>query len=149
MAILIVTGVGGVSSFVLLNRYATGNRDRSTARALCQERIEQVLTLPFTPQTQVMPVVTGQDNQQYYLLGTYSNYNTASNAYTGPANQQTSNEPVTIYKQPDGTSLVTGTRTTTVTSAGINGLVSVTVTVTYTVRGQPVTYSLSTLRSVD
>ena len=162
LAILVITGVGSVSGFLLLNRYASDNRDRAAAKALCQERVEQILTLPFNPKAGVVPAVVGQDGVTYYLLGQAStgsppSYDTSNN-YIGAANQQTSNEPVTISLQPNGSATaatpVTGTRTITVSAApslltlGLD-LVRATVTVTWTIRGTTNTYTLYALRSPD
>ncbi len=154
LAVLVVTGVGAVSGFMLLNRYASDNRDQSTARELCQERIEQVMTMPFSPRLGNYPAVVGQDGNTYNLLGTATDYS-ATYAYIGAGGQQTSStyntpgEPVTIYRQPTGTKLITGNRTTTIWSAGSNNLVRIAVTVTYTLRGQSKNYTLYTLRGPD
>ena len=148
--------MGGVSGFLLLNRYATDNRDRNAAKELCQERLEQMLVLPFNPKAGVVPTVVGQDGVTYYLLGKTTNYDAANN-YTGGANLQTSSEAVTVSLQPNGTATaatpVTGTRTTTIstassTTAGLC-LVQVSVTVTWVVRGTSNTYTLYALRSAD
>lgn len=164
LAILVLTGVGSVSGFMLLNRYATTNRDKAAAKALCQERIEQIVSLPFRPKDGIVPTVTGQDGNTYYPLGQSATASSPSydsnNAYTGAANQQTSStynsngEPVTLALQPNGTSTaltpVTGFRTTTVSVANATlSLVRVTVTVTWTTRGQTNSYTLYALRSPD
>ena len=167
LAVLVLTSVGGVSGFVLLNRYASDNRDRSAAKALCQERIEQIMTLPYRPAqgNGFMPVVTSQDSSTtYYLLGQVSTATTDytntgyPNFYTGTASQQTSTtsgEPVIISVQPNGaataTTPVKGFRFTTVTNVGTPTapLVQASVTVTWTIRGNTNSYVLYTLRSPD
>ena len=178
MAILVLTTVGGVSGFMIFNNYAASSRNISSAKALCQERIEEVQTMIFTPPT-VVPTVTGQmdtatNYTNYFLLGPGSNsvngsqnvkvnsvYNTTTGVYTG-SSPLTPNvpEPVRVYVQQDGvTNTVIGTRTTTVslsslvdTSAskfGSLGVMMFTVTVNYTYRGKAYSYSMYTLRSPD
>ena len=170
LAVLVLTSVGGMTGFSLLNRYAMDNSDRSAAKALCQERIEQILTLPYRPiqGNASMPVVTSQQDPSisYYLLGNAnSDYDLTTGIYTGAANQQTSGtsgEPVIISAQPNSTGTVatpvTGYRfttvtkapTTLVTTAGTSvPMVLATVTVTWTIRGTTNSYSLYTLRSPD
>ena len=170
LAVLVLTAVGGMTGFSLLNRYAMDNADRSAAKALCQERIEQILTLPYRPiqGNAFMPVVTSQQDPSisYYLLGNAnSDYDLTTGLYTGTAGQQTSGtsgEPVIISAQPNSTGTVTtpvtGYRFTTVTKAPTTLLtaaktsvpiVLATVTVTWTIRGTTNSYSLYTLRSPD
>ena len=170
LAVLVVTGIGGMTGFSLLNRYASDNRDRSAAKALCQERIEQIMTLPYSPiqGNAFMPVVPNpqdpNNTNPFFLLGNAnSDYDLTTGLYTGAANQQTSGttgEPVVISAQPNATGTaatpVTGYRFTTV-SKGNTGttnaagtqipFVVATVTVTWTIRGTTNSYSLYTLRS--
>ena len=131
LAVLVVTGVGGVSGFMLLNRYASDNRDLSAAKALCQERIEQVLTLPYRPKDAIgasssststsgstttttsqngddlMPHVVSQQDPGvvYYLLGHYTDYDTYGHYKTSGIQQTsgTAGEPVVLALQPNGT----------------------------------------------
>ena len=168
LAILVLTTVGGVSGFMIFNNYAASSRNISSAKALCQERIEEVQTMIFTPPT-VVPTVTGQiDGANYYLLGPGSNstgattvYNT-SGTYTGSSPLvTTAAESVRVYVQQNGTTnTVLGTRTTSVSlsslidastgnSAASLGVMTFTVTVNYTYRGKSYTYSMYTLRSPD
>ena len=140
MAVLVVTTVGGVSGFMVFNNYAASSRNISSAKALCQERIEEVQTMIFTPPSNV-PTVIGQmdtalNNTNYFLLGPGSNsvsgmvnglpgpsvpsvYNTTTGVYTGSSPLTPNNpEPVRVYVQQDGvTNTVIGTRTTTVSLA--------------------------------
>ncbi len=140
LAVLVVSSVGCVFSFMMLNQYAANLRNISSAKELCQERIEQVRGLTFTPPA-TTPLVPGQDGKFYFPLGMPSampsplptpvppattlvtvpasgataDYN-SSGVFTGGSGQTTLTEPVTIYAPRDGTtaSAVTGTRTTTV-----------------------------------
>lgn len=158
LAVLAVTGIGTVSGFMLLNRYASDNRDRNAARFLCQERIEQALTLPYRPYitatnlTKVLPSVTGQDGTAIYPLGKDTDYDN-NGVYQG-GTQQTSSEAVTISLQPNGTQAaatpVTGTRTTTLSVANATySLMRVSVNVSWVIRGQTKSYTLYTVRTKD
>ena len=153
LALLIVSGVAGVYSFMLLNRYAARERYITEAKALCQERIEQVLTLLYTPPG-TLPTVTGQNGTLYSILGTSTNY-TSAGVYTAAESFQ---EPVTLYlaQDPTSASTVTGTRTTLVTPANMidssgTGLVlpmvQFTVTVAWVANGENHSYSMYTMRA--
>lgn len=153
LAVLVFAGVGSVTGFMFLNRRTSDNRDMTAARELCQERIEQVMTLPFNPASGSMPMVIGQDGQTYYLLGQVGDYD-ASRNYAGKngntsSTYNPSGEAVVVYKTPNGNGLVTGYRTTLVESVGVPSLVRFTVAVNYTVRGTTKNYTLYTLRSLD
>ena len=169
LTILVLTTVGGVSGFIMLNQYASNLRNLSSAKVLCQERIEQVQTMLFTPPTNV-PTVTGQiDGNTYYLLGPGTNstgqtsvYDATTGAYTGTTPRVTTTaETVQVYVQQDGTTnTVPGTRTTTIglstltdASTGSSGsslkVMTFTVQVSYTYRGKTYSYSMYTLRGPD
>ena len=168
LAILVLTTVGGVSGFMIFNQYAASSRNIASAKALCQERIEEVQTMIFTPPT-VVPTVPGQmDGKTYYLLGPGSNstgatsvYN-SSGTYTGTSPLVTTTaESVRVYVQQDGaTNTVPGVRTTSVSLSSLIdastgnsstslGVMTFTVTVNYTFRGKSYTYSMYTLRGPD
>ena len=169
ICILALTSCGGVAAFTMLNRYASTLRNTSSAKALCQERIEQAMSLPFNPPSTIA-IVSAQQTAYgpYNLLGAATDWTTVSApysagtpvSYTGTSSGlQTSSEPVNVYVQQDGTTAtVTGTRTTTVTSmiATLPSSPNVqvpsvlfTVQVTYIFRGNANTYSMSTVRSFD
>ena len=172
LTILVLTSFGGIGAFTLLNRYAATTRNACSAKALCQERIEQVMALPFHPPLTVPSVpgaITG--NGPFNILGTGANWSSDTPPYINGSNVtyaatsgtnglQTSTEPVTICLQQDGaTATVTGTRTTTVKSivtalTPATGAINVptvlfTVNVAYTDRNTTKTYSMSTLRAFD
>ena len=138
--VLVMVVAGSMYSFMVLNRYAANLRNLSAAKELCQERVEQVSTMSFSPPS-TTPLVPGQDGKYYYILGMPSvlpaipsgltampttvpssspqaaaDYN-SSGAYTDGSGMASLVEPVTIYGPRNGTtaSAVTGTRTTTVT----------------------------------
>lgn len=171
VAILGVTACGGIGAFTFLNRYASSLRNVSSAKALCQERIEQAISQPFNPPVGVPSVPAAKSGYgPFSILGTSANW--AAATATAPYNNstplsstaaaagiQTSTEPVDVYVQQDGGSAtaVTGTRTTKITymSATPTGVtfavptVLFTVQVSYTFRDKPYTYSMSTLRTFD
>ena len=174
MGVLVITGIGGYSGFLLLNRYASNLRNMSRARALCQERIEQGLSLPFRP-TAIVPTFpaapsadpTVSSPTPCPILGTSSNY--TSGAFTG-SNVQTSKETIPVLMQSEntltsGASNVTYTRTTTVSPAAFYlmtasggkvsatttslNMIQMTVTVSWIYRGTTYSTSMSTLRAQD
>ncbi len=170
VAILALTTTGGIAAFLTLNRYAANLRNLSEARVLCQERIDQALTLRFLPPSSVVPLAPNSDpttiaaSPTLPILGATTLYNTTTSAYSGANNLQTSTENIPIYTQSDGTSAmssanVTYTRTTTVTPSGLlyatatgNTTTSLnimlfTVTVSYVFHGTTYSTSMSTLRS--
>lgn len=177
LGVLVVTSVGGVSAFILLNRWASNERNITAAKELCQERIEQAQTMTYSPVSNT-PLVVGQTvngttGKNYKILGVA--YKDANNpdglganydnngVLTSTGTLTTSSEPVNIYlRQENGTNLVAGTRTTTIalpttltdftpgTGTGNQlSIVQFTVTVTYNYRGKDYSYSMYTLRSVD
>ena len=176
LGVLAVTSVGGVSAFLLLNRYAAVNRCEVAAKELCQERIDQAQTMIFTPVTNT-PIITGQTvngtlGAQWKILGASynlpgTNTHDPSSPYDNNGNLlsastiTTSTEPVNVYLQQEtGTTVIAGTRTTTVglptnlTDISTNNqqqlkIIQFTVTVTFAFRGQNFSYSMYTLRGND
>ena len=165
--VLALTSVGGVSAFLLLNRYAASARSITAAKELCQERIEQAQTMVFVP-TSNTPSVTGQTvngtaSGPFKILGNSyldSNPNYDINGQlTTNSTLTTSTEPVNIYlKQETGTNIIAGTRTTKialptaltdVSGTGQLKIIQFTVTVAYTIRDTNYSYSMYTLRSAD
>ena len=168
VAVLSITSVGGFAAFLSLNRYAANLRNLSTARALCQERVEQALALAFRPTASIVPIAPNADaatkaaTPMVAILGATTNYNTTSGAFTGGSNFQSSTETIPVYTQSDGTSArnsanVTFTRTTTVSPTTLNyaakgtslNLVLFTVNVSYVFHGTTYATSMTTLRGPD
>lgn len=148
VGILALTTVGGISAFTLLNNYAASNRNLTSAKELCQERIEQALGMGFQPPA-ILPQVNG-----YYILGQASNWSRSNNLATGPTSEVTTSTEnnVNVYLQQDGqTVLVPGTRTTSIVcpNAAQTDVAQFTVKVNYTYRGKPFTYQMTTLRTSD
>ena len=165
--VLVITSVGGYSGFLLLNRQAANMRNISMARALCQERIEQTLTLPLRPVGKAPTFPTAPsavpNATPCAILGTSANY--SGSAFTGN-NLQTSIETIPIYTKSEATDAnygtVTYTRTSTVTPASLNVLapdgstgssslnvLQFTVAVSWTFRGSSYSTSMTTLRYPD
>lgn len=170
LGVLALGTMGGISSFMILNRYAANLRNLSEARALCQERIEQALTLRFLPPSSTVPLAPNSDpttvtaTPTLPILGPAADYNTTTSAYSGASGLQTSIENIPIYTQSDGTSAnnsanVTYTRTTTVSPAGLMynaagvatttslNVMLFTVTVSYVFHGQTYSTSMNALRT--
>ena len=174
LGVLAVTSVGGVSAFILLNRWASNERNLTAAKELCQERIEQAQTLPYSPAT-VTPLVVGQTvngvaAKNYKILGVANKDTNNPDGLSANYDSNglltstfTSTEPVNIYlRQENGTNVVAGTRTTTVAlpttltdfTPGLGngtqlGMVQFTVVVTYNYRGKDYSYSMYTLRTIE
>ena len=167
VGILALTTMGGVAGYFLMNRYAANLRNIGMPRAICQERFEQAITLPFRPSTGTVPLAPSADpvnTASRAILGASTNYNT-SGAFTAGANYQTSTETIPIYTQSDGTAAaksanVTYVRTSTVSPTALVSTSGVTtgtslnvvqfqVTVKYVFRGRSYSTSMSTLRGPD
>lgn len=131
---VLILGIGvvsGISALTSGNRKAETNRIRNAAIALCQERIDQVVTAPFSPPG-TMP----------------SSFGTA---WPAPATDTvTSTETVQLCTDAGGGSTLSGTRITLVSLANATlNLVRVTARVTYTYRGTNYVCETYSLRSPD
>lgn len=122
--------LGAATSLIFANRTGTMDRSRTSARALCQDRIEQVLSQPYTPPNK-LPAVFGT----WPIPGT----DTVS-----------STDPVDVYVDDAGNKVINGTRTVTVSrpNATLN-YVLVTARVDYTYRGRSYQQEISTVRAPD
>ena len=89
VAILALTTTGGIAAFLTLNRYAANLRNLSEARVLCQERIDQALTLRFLPPSSVVPMAPNSDpttttaSPTLAILGPTTAYSTTTSALSG------------------------------------------------------------------
>ena len=175
LAVLSMTTMGGISAFLLLNRYAANLKNLGEARALCQERIEQAQTLAFRPTASVLPLAPNADattkaaTPTIGIFGPTTDYNTSTGAFTAGTNVQTTTETIPIATQSDGTTVgsssVTYTRTTTVTPAALTlsteasgvvtstattlGMIQFAVNVSYVFHGTTYSMSMNTLRGPD
>jgi type II secretory pathway pseudopilin PulG len=154
VAIVSLTVTSMMSAFTLLNQMASISRNQSSAKALCQQRVEQVLSLPFHPPA-VLPSIDG-----FNLLGQASDWTASAPPYTmgsKPAFQQpgtsvqTSTEAVSVHVEQDGATVtVPGTRKTSITCTDPTlNLAQFTVTVSYTYRSRRFNYDMYCLRGSD
>ncbi len=161
LAVLALGVVALMTGFTTLNASAASSRLAVSAKALCQERIEQVITQPFHPPAQLTTVKGAPPNPDFNLMGTAANWTTAAGPYTdsspfsfqGVGAVQTSQDTVNVCVQQDGvTTSVSGVRTTTMSvpdSTNSPDLALFTVTLTYSYRGRTFSTTMSTLRAVD
>lgn len=120
-------------SMTQMNRYATAARLRTLALAVAQQRVDAILTTPWTiTGTRPTILTAGTATENNLVIG-----DDATNAQAGL------NSPFTSY---DVT--VTATRTTVVTNLTARTLRAV-VTVSYNYRNRPYTIQLTTLRATD
>lgn len=122
--------LGAATSLIFANRTGSVDRSRTSARALCQDRIEQVLSQPYTPPNK-LPAVFG--------------------TWPIPATDTvTSTDPVDVYVDDAGNKVINGTRTVTVSrpNATLN-YVLVTARVDYTYRGTTYQQEINTVRAPD
>jgi type II secretory pathway pseudopilin PulG len=134
LASILVVGIcvgSAIASMASINRLAEVNRSLNYAVALCQERIAQTVASPFSPPT-IVPSFFGTT---WPIPGTET---------------VTSTETVQLYTDVNGSSAVTGTRTTLVSlaSAPLN-LIRVTARINYTYRGKDYVCETFTLRTPD
>ena len=177
LGVLALGTMGGISAFLLLNRYAANLRNMSVARALCQERIEQALTLPFRAPTSTlsgtMPMAPNADaatkasgadprdprtsqqleRQRRALISASAPSKLLPKPFPSPRNRKTS----TVSNSAN----ITYTRTTTIAPASLYyatgsgttttslNILQFTVTVVYVFRGQTYSASMNTLRGPD
>jgi type II secretory pathway pseudopilin PulG len=116
------TTIGALTKF---NAFASESRNATGAYAAAMNQIDAIESAtPFTPPTQIPPVLT---------VGAQ------------PA------EVVKIYEDANNNTIVSGTRTTTVADVSTGGVAiyRATVTVNYTYLGRPYSYSMQTLRASD
>ena len=166
--VLAITAMSGFSGFLLLNRYAANLRNITVARSLCQERIEQAMTLPFRPgaSTPVVPSAPSADPTSTgarTILGTATNY--TNGAFNAGNDVQTSTETIPFFTKQESTNITTDptvvfTRTVTVSPANLNAyassgagaslnIIKFTVTVSWTFRNSNYSTAMTALRSPD
>lgn len=132
-AVLALFIVGSVSAMAQVNRWAVAARYRTLALALVQQRIDQILTTPWSILSTTPAILTpGTTTETKLPLDNdpYNNETGLSSAFTNLDVQ------------------VIDTRTTTITSISSH-LVSAVVTVNYTYRNHSYSLSMTTLRASD
>ena len=122
--------LSAVTGLLAANRMGAVERVRTSARMLCQDRIEQALSQPFAlPST--IPAIFG--------------------TWPVPATQTTTaTDTVQVYADEGGTALINGTRTVLVSRPDTTrNYVLVTARVDYTYRGSNYRQEISTVRAPD
>lgn len=158
--------VVSILSFTTFNRFASNSRYQTLALAVAQERMDEIMTSQCTSNT------NSSLGPKLALSGTTVSPN-SSNVYSSivESNLPLNNDPYNLTRKTviSGTTqqaltvTLTGTiaagavdtqvidtRTTTFTAVSGNvRLLKVTVTVAYTYRGTPFSFSMTTVRSTD
>lgn len=125
--------VGSVSAMAQVNRWAVSCRLRTLATALVEQRVDQILTTPWSVLATTPAILTaGTITETKIPLD-----NDPFNSETGLSSAFTNLDVQVI-----------DTRTTVVTSLS-SRMVKAVVTVTYTYRNHHYTVSMTTLRSTD
>ena len=139
-SILAVAILGALSIMSQINRWACAARLRTLALALAQQKIDEILTTPWsvndatngtTPAA--LTVVTPSTPQETNLPLDNDNFNNA----TGLSS---------VFSSLD--TPINGSRMTTIKSAGTR-MISASVVVSYTYRGHTYTETMNTLRTTD
>ncbi|MEI9895853.1 MAG: hypothetical protein WDN28_18755 [Chthoniobacter sp.] len=125
--------VGAVSAMAQINRWASAARMRTLATALVQQKIDEVLTTPWSVLSTTPTVLTaGTVTETRLPLN-----NDAFNNETGLSSAFTNLDVQVI-----------DTRTTVITSVSAH-MIRALVTVSYTYRGHSYSISMTTLRTTD
>lgn len=135
MGIMVIFVATALASLTQFNRYAAASRLRAHALFLCQQRVDEVLTTPWTLNATVpTPAVL--------VVGTRTESNLVMNA--DATNTQTGLKSLfTDLAKP-----VTATRTTVITNISTR-VVRANVTVTFAYAGHTYTVALTTMRTTD
>lgn len=143
VAMSVIGLVAGSSVWAMLdsNRFAAIDRVRTAAKAACQEKIDQALTVPYASDAIPPLFTTGSP-----ATIPSPNGNPDRGTQTIPA------ETISLYVDQDNTSpaAVQGTRITRVSlSDAALGLVRVWVRVDYSFRGKAYSYEMYVVRAPD
>lgn len=150
VAVFSLFAVGSIYALTQANRFASNSRYRTLALAACQQKIDQVMTAPWSmspnsttpPVLSVNPTTFTSTTTESALPLNNDAFNSAtglSSAFTNSDVQVLDSRVTVITKQTD----CTGKSDLT------SRLLRADVTVTYTYRGKQVTVSMSTLRTAD
>ncbi|MDR3403002.1 MAG: hypothetical protein P4L99_10945 [Chthoniobacter sp.] len=132
-SILALFIVGAVSTMTQVNRWASAARMRTLATALVQQRIDQILTTPWSVLSTTPTILTAGTTTETKLPLN----NDAFNNETGLSSAFTNLDVQVI-----------DTRTTVITSVSAH-MIKAVVTVSYTYRAHSYTISMTTLRTTD
>ncbi len=132
-SILALFIVGAVSTMTQVNRWAAAARMRTLATALVQQRIDQILTIPWSVLSTTPTILTAGTTTETKLPlnnDAFNNETVLSSAFTKLDVQ------------------VIDTRTTVITSISAH-MIRALVTVNYTYRSHSYSISMTTLRTTD
>ena len=132
-AVLALFVVGSVSAMAQINRWAATARLRTLAMALVQQKIDQILTTPWSVLGTTPAILTAGTTTETNLPLNYDAFNNETGLSSAFTNLDVQ---------------VIDTRTTTLTSIS-SRMVSALVTVNYTYRNHSYSLSMTTLRSSD
>jgi prepilin-type N-terminal cleavage/methylation domain-containing protein len=142
VSISIIGLVSGSSIYAILdsNRFAAIDRVRTSAKAACQEKIDQALTVPYSP-PDLLPTL--------FTMGG-SIPSPSGNPDRGTQTIATETIPLYVDQDDAARTVVQGTRNTRVSlSDATLGLVRVWVRVDYTVRSKAYAYEMYVVRAPD
>jgi len=125
--------VGAVSTMAQINRWATAARLRTLALSLVQQKIDEVLTTPWSALSTTPTVLTAGTTTETKLPLNNDPFNSATGLSSAFTNLDVQ---------------VIDTRTTVITSISTH-MVRALVTVSYTYRGRNYSISMTTLRTTD
>lgn len=130
LAVVTAISLGAATGLLSANRTGSVDRNRTSARALCQDRIEQALSQPFSPPNTIPSI-----------FGTWP---------VPVADTITSSDTVDVYADDGGASVISGTRTVTVSRPNTTlNYVLVTARVNYLFRGSNYQQEICTVRAPD
>ncbi|MEP6669920.1 MAG: hypothetical protein ABJF10_12250 [Chthoniobacter sp.] len=132
-SILALFIVGSLSAMAQINRWATAARLRTLATALVQQKIDEVLTTPWSVLSTTPTVLTAGTTTETKLPLN----NDAFNSQAGLSSAFTNLDVQVI-----------DTRTTVITSISTH-VIRALVSVNYTYRGKNTTITMTTLRTTD
>jgi type II secretory pathway pseudopilin PulG len=125
--------VGSVSAMTQINRWANSARLRTLATAMVQQKIDQILTTPWSVLSTTPTVLQAGTVTETKLPLNNDSFNNESGLSS-------------VFTNLDVQ--VVDTRTTTITSISAH-MIRAVVTVSYTYRARPYTISMTTLRTTD
>jgi len=132
-SILALFIVGSVSAMAQINRWASAARLRTLATALVQQRIDQILTTPWSVLSTTPTILTAGTTTETKLPLNNDSFNNGAGLSSAFTNLDVQ---------------VIDTRTTVITSVSAH-MIRAVVTVTYTYRAHNYSVSMTTLRTTD
>jgi len=156
MGVLIFVAAASITGLSRANQFAAVQRNQSAAKALCQERVEQALKMPFNPPS-VLPSVNDINGTALNILGTPGQVWPPATGTVWPnptAGRETSRESIALgnavplYRDENDNAVILATRVTTMERVDATlTVVRFTARVEYTYRGQTYSCEVYTMRS--